>query len=275
MTHVSTNCDDRARQVALAVQKATGINRILLFGSRARGDYDAESDIDLLVVHPEDPDVENLCAQIAQEAVQGLYQNDISTDLILISPALFAKAQFGLNHVAAQAVKDGVTPMGEPYRPKSGEEPPRYRFRIEAMERSFHASGHFANLQRYMRPGESDYFGSQAQFSMFVGKDAQGALEHALKALIASSGQKYERIHDLVKLAQQAKQAIPDFQGLESPLSHLSAFAGAGVYRTPSLAQDVGELFAMAQADINHIFALVQEQGDFDPWSVKESDFRF
>ncbi len=156
-TQGDTPCDDRARRVALAVQQATGIDRILLFGSRARGDYHAESDIDLLVVHPEDRALADLCAQTAQTAVQKLYPDNIRTDVILISPALFATAQFGLNHVATQAVKDGVTPMGEPYRPQSGEQqqPPCHRFRIEAMERAFHASGHFANLQRYIRGGKA------------------------------------------------------------------------------------------------------------------------
>ncbi len=45
---VKTPYDNRARQVALAVQQAAGIEQVLLFGYRARGDYGATSDIDLI-----------------------------------------------------------------------------------------------------------------------------------------------------------------------------------------------------------------------------------
>ncbi len=124
-----TSYDDRARQVALAVQQATGVDRILLFGSRARGDYGPSSDIDLLVVHPEDREVAEACQATAQEAVQKLYTGAVSTDVFMTSPVLFASVQFGLNHIAAKAVKDGVTPKGNSYCPPTTEGPPRDPFK--------------------------------------------------------------------------------------------------------------------------------------------------
>ena len=45
-----------------------------------------------------------------------------------------------------------------------------------------------------------------------IGKNAQEAMEHALKALISAYGIRYERTHDLNKLLQQVNDADPGFQ---------------------------------------------------------------
>ncbi len=272
---VGTLFDDRARQVALAVQQATGINRVLLFGSRARGDYGPASDVDLLVVHPEDRAMAEICQETAQRAVQDLYDGAIRTDVVMISPELFASAQFGLNHVAAKAVKDGVTPMGYSYRPSPRERPPRDPFTLESMERALHARGEFRTLQRLMRPGETEYYDVRVEFDLAFGRAAQGTLEHALKALIASRRAEYARIHNLVELQTHAMETVPEFQGLKSPLPVLSLFAGGAIYGTPHLEQDIEELFALLQADVEHVFALIRGQGSFAPWQVRVSDFQY
>ncbi len=270
-----TSYDDRARRVALAVQQATGVDRILLFGSRARGDYSPASDIDLLVVHPEDRAVAEACRATAQEAVQKLYNGAVSTDVFMISPALFASVQFGSNHIAAKAVKDGVTPKGDSYCPSTTEGPPRDPFKLEAMERALHARGEFRTLQRLMRKGETEFYDSRVEYDMALGRAAQGTLEHALKALIASWRREYPPIHNLAELQSLATESALEFEGLKSPLDILSSFAGGAVYGTPQLEQDIEELFALVQADVEHVFALIQSQAGFDPWQVHLSDFQY
>ncbi len=271
----SKTYDDRARRVALAVQKATGVDRILLFGSRARGDYSPASDIDLLVVHPDDQTVAEVCRTVAKDAVQDLYKGAISTDVVMISPALFASMQFGLNHIAAKAVKDGVTPMGNPYRPSPAEGPPRDPFKLEAMERALHARGEFRTLQRLMREGETDFYDSQVEFDMAFGRAAQGTLEHALKSLIAAWRLEYDRKHNLAEFEAHATISVPEFRGLKSPVDKLSSFAGDAIYGTPQLEQGIEELFGLVQADVEQVFALIRSQGDCDPWQVSLSDFKF
>ena len=49
-----THHDPRTRQAA-AVARVPGVERVLLFGSRTRGDHRDDSDTDLLVVRPRDP----------------------------------------------------------------------------------------------------------------------------------------------------------------------------------------------------------------------------
>ncbi len=126
--------------------------------------------------------------------VQNLYNNTISPDVVMISPALFASVQFGLNHIAAKAVKDGVTPMGCAYHPSPGERPPSDPFKLESMERALHARGEFRTLQRLVRKGEVECYDSRVEFNLAFGRAAQGALEHALKALIACTRAEYARI---------------------------------------------------------------------------------
>lgn len=227
---VGTHCDDRALQVALAVQEATGIERILLFGSRARGDYKTESDIDLLIVHAQDGQTAEQCRQVARDAARQLYSGPIGTDVILVSPELFASVQFGLNHIAAKAVKDGVTPMGDSYPLPAGEAPRREPHQLEAMERVYHARVNFKTLERLMREGESTFYDSQDEFEMQFGNSAQSTLEHALKGLIASCREEFNRTHALDALKEHAESLILEFGGLQSPLAVLSAFAGGDIY---------------------------------------------
>ncbi len=199
----------------------------------------------------------------------------ISPDVVLISPALFATMQFGRNHIAAKAVKDGVTPMGYPYRPPPGEHPEQDPFRLEAMERALHARLQFTTLSALRREEIMDLFHSQEEFNVAFGNAAQGALEHTLRALMASWGKEYARIHDLIRLEADAREAIPEFQGLQSPVDMLSRFAGGEIYGTPDLEHDIEELFALVQADLAAIFDRVRLRSQFNPWTVRKSDFDF
>ena len=279
MLTVSTRHDDRARQVALAVQRSTGIETVLLFGSRARGDYGPDSDIDLLVVHPEDPGVFNACRREARRASARLYGEDIPTDLVVMSPAEFATMQFGLNHVAAKAARDGVTPMGFNYQPPAGGgAPPSSLHRRESMERALHSRLQFTQMQilqrglRTFQPGERD-IEDPVELDVMFGRAAQGALEHGLKAVLAAHGVEYQRIHDLVILEGDVARTDPDYRGLASPLAELSLFAGGDIYGTPQLTLPLPDLFERVRTDMDHLFALVEAQGGFDPWKVRKDDF--
>ena len=59
-----------------------------------------------------------------------------------------------------------------------------------------------------MREGEMDDYVSPEEFDVDFGEAAQGALEHALKSLIASQRQEYARLHDLVQLENHAEQVV-------------------------------------------------------------------
>ena len=91
-----------------------------------------------------------------------------------------------------------------------------------------------------------DDYVSPEEFDVDFGEAAQGALEHALKSLIASQRQEYARLHDLVQLENHAEQGcVPGFLGLASPAKTLSAFTGGEIFGTPDLARNIEKLFVM------------------------------
>ena len=165
--------------------------------------------------------------------------------------------------------------MGDSYRPPVGEAPRREPHQLEAMERAYHARVNFKTLERLMREGESTFYDSQDEFEMQFGNSAQSALEHALKGLIASCRQEFNRTHALDALKEHAESLVPEFGGLQSPLAVLSAFAGGDIYGTPDLEMDITLLYELLESDMVYLFDLIREQGDFDPWVVRKSDFRF
>ena len=118
MTATSTEqtFDPRACAVAQAVCDVVRADMILLFGSRARGDYRPDSDIDLLLI-PSDGPVGKAAYQKAHAAAlrkaEEIYGCPIGVDLLEMTSDQFAYFRRARNHVAGRAVKDGVTASGE------------------------------------------------------------------------------------------------------------------------------------------------------------------
>ena len=273
---LDTRHDTRARQVAVAVQQVPGVDLVLLFGSRARGDHHPTSDIDLLVTFKPDRDTETACRQAAQRAVQDVYANSVGVDLVRLDPAHFNFMQHGLNHVAAQAAQDGITPMGYHYlRPQTPSEPaPTEQHRRESMERALHARRNLSRLQREHKAGTDGYSEPQFEWETSLGEDAQAALEHALKAVLAAHGRKYPRIHDLEVLLSEVSEVLPSSFEIHSELKTLSAFAGGEIYGSPELNQDVDQLLHNTQADVVNLLRHCQEKAGYDPWTVTRADFK-
>jgi len=189
--------DPRARQVAAAAAQVPGVVRVLLFGSRARGDHHPGSDIDLLVVGDRTPAVADACRQAAARVARNVYTDPPAVDVTVLDTAHFDFMQYGLNHVAAHAAREGVTPMGEHYKPpKPSPDHLPESLRREAMERTAYARDNLLSLEETIQRGMSQ---PRIPFNRdrFLGLDAQGALEHALKTVIAAYGRPYVCTHNL------------------------------------------------------------------------------
>ena len=82
--------------------------KVILFGSRARGDGNAESDIDLVVVHPGPESKRELELRIRRLfAAQGF-----SMDLLVLTPEEFREMQGVANSAARIAAREGVVCYG-------------------------------------------------------------------------------------------------------------------------------------------------------------------
>lgn len=187
-TGVSGNADPRAVAVARAVYEAVGPESVILFGSRARGDYREDSDIDLMVICDGDMSNENYmkAQNAATRAVRNVYRRRHGVDLLPMDKREYLRCRGGINHVAAQAARDGVDMNGdkEEYEPDA--------------EQSFDwedVRQRVINTDRELITLSALIEGDVPQEA--IGFHAQQALENILKGWISAVGESYENTHDL------------------------------------------------------------------------------
>ena len=176
--------------------------------------------------------------------------------------------QHGINHVAAQAAREGNTPMGYRCQPPSEPRKPSLpeHHRRESMERAFHAVGRLNGLKGMFRLGPDSYHQREQweQWELTLGVYAQGALEQGLKAVIAAQGRAYARAHELTGLAAQTQRYVPDL-ALHSDLEAITISAPDTIYSTPDLKVDTYELMESVRRDMAQLFAICARKADFDP----------
>lgn len=79
--------------------------RIILFGSRARGDAQPDSDLDLLIVQAKQPGGSRW--QELRCLRQTLRSFPVAKDLLLFRPAEYEYWRNSLNHVVGRALREG------------------------------------------------------------------------------------------------------------------------------------------------------------------------
>ena len=190
---VKPGYDPKAKAVAEAVYDAVRPVAVILFGSRARGDYRDDSDVDLLVITADDaPDGWQsryvAASAAAHDKAEAVYGFMMGVDVVDMPESKFADCRRAKNHVAGQAVRDGVIVSQQPLPGES--QPPtnwpdiRQRFiaatrNIESLTLLIEANG----------PRED------------IGFHAQQAIENTLKAWISALNDSYGRTHDIGRLA--------------------------------------------------------------------------
>jgi predicted nucleotidyltransferase len=93
------------QQMVAALCAAGQPERVILFGSRARGDARPDSDFDLLIVQAEQPG--NSRWQELRCLRQALRHFPIAKDLLLFRPAEFEYWRDSLNHIVGRSLRDG------------------------------------------------------------------------------------------------------------------------------------------------------------------------
>jgi predicted nucleotidyltransferase len=81
--------------------------QVYLFGSRARGDACADSDVDLLIVDYKPFGHGHSRFQEINRVYQALSPFHVTTDVLLYSSEEFAKWQHSLNHVIGRCYREG------------------------------------------------------------------------------------------------------------------------------------------------------------------------
>ena len=185
--------DPKARSVAKAVYDALRPRSVILFGSRARGDFRRDSDVDLLIITDDDrmdKDEYMLARDAAHAKSAEVYgaRSPFGVDVLNMSAEKFRHCRRAKNHVAGQAARDGVDMNGDRI-PPDGQEPdnmPDIRQRVANARR---------NLGDMRKAVEVGGFSQEA-----IGFFAQQTLENVLKGWISALDDEYGNTHELDKL---------------------------------------------------------------------------
>jgi predicted nucleotidyltransferase len=107
MTEVEDNIGSIIRDIAETIVQASDPDRIIVFGSAARGDPGPDSDVDILVVEKESSfqggDRWNESCRIRK----ALRRFPVSIDVLLFTPEEVEKWKHSTNHVIARSVREG------------------------------------------------------------------------------------------------------------------------------------------------------------------------
>ena len=267
MSQRTVSYDHNALLVGRAVLAETSAEDVILFGSRARGDFHEDSDIDLLVIHPgplrfdpENDDTRVAFQRSAEKRARTLYGKPVLVQLAWFTVEEFDRMRRSLNHVTAIASEEGISmdggPASEQY-PGEGDYSDEWSV---TSDRCYHVRIHLQGLAGGVQLGHVD---------LILGQQAQQTLEHAIKALISAAGIRYRHIHDLIELDRDLRRAEPAFRySLQSPLELLSRYAGGEIYsrRPENSLGDRNELFRQVESDVRQIFGRIEELAGRDPW---------
>ena len=201
MTTATVKYDANALTLGQWVMRETGAEIAILFGSRARGDYRRDSDIDLLLVHPLWDEIRRRAKEAATAKAESLYGRWMEVNLAWFTPQEFEHLQRTINGVAAIAIEEGFTMDGQPAGNEYGNDQEDYSNESSQTEQRCHHTRSHLHLFR----GAIDL----AAANIMIGQQAHQTLEHAMKALISASGQRYPHHHDLVDLEQTMSPVRP------------------------------------------------------------------
>ena len=259
--------DARALCVAQSLRDAIDVECVILFGSRARGDWTERSDIDLMIIELEFPDLDRRMdiEVIGRNIVKQAYDIFMSVDFVYLTRAEYErKSVHTLNHVARFARREGIIMARNPEDFPDSDVPDDPDHCDESMERQLRiadANTHYRAMHTMMDAGLTDKVAAY---------NAHQVLEHAMKALISAQGHEYRHTHELGLLLGDIRANDSSLNFLpHSDLQQLSNFAGAtryGPLLTPI--SDYTDLANRVTDDLIRIYDEIGRLTGEDSWAV-------
>ncbi len=220
--------DVRALELAGRLQRLLPDTQVLLFGSRAIGDWRAGSDIDLAVIGGDSDEAEEALAQLYAAAPDDLPY----AQLFHFTTAEFVELRTSLPHVAGQVQRYGLTPTGEHLPLMDQDNPwPGVQQRLQGCRR------HLASALKDL--GSEDLVGAVY--------NAQMSLEIALKAACGAAHRNFRNVpsdhilNGLVDLLPATQAAMvtellpPGLLGQLTKFRHNSSYEGDLTIPWPSV----------------------------------------
>jgi HEPN domain-containing protein len=211
--------------------------RVILFGSRARGTARRDSDIDLLVVVDDATPPEKLSSRAGYQA----HRSRHAADVFPMRAATFERDRGIANTLAAEADADGIVVYGSPKGTCMKTPDPQARWNA---------------VERWLRVAERDRRMVVAAIEedppLYDGAafHCQQAVEKLLKGFLTLAGKRGGNTHSLEQLGSLAQQSFPDIAGLVAAASGWSDWVHVFRYPEENEPPEPGEAEIRAALDV-------------------------
>jgi HEPN domain-containing protein len=175
--------------------------RVILFGSRARGEASRDSDIDLLVIVDDDTPPEKLTSKSGYEA----HRSRRAADVFPMRAETFESERNIVNTLAAEADLDGVVVYGSPKG--SCMKTPDPRVRWQAVDDWLAVANEDRRVAALCLAADPPLRGVAAFH-------CQQAVEKLLKGFLTRAGKRGGKTHSLAQLGAGATASFPDIAEL-------------------------------------------------------------
>ena len=102
---------DELALIVRAIVASVHPDAVILFGSRARGDFRPDSDFDLALVAPDGTE-RRRCAMKAYEGIATVRGRSIGVDVVALTPQIIAAERDLPGSIARAVMRDGVPVYG-------------------------------------------------------------------------------------------------------------------------------------------------------------------
>ena len=252
--------DGRALRTARALQDVWTDATVILFGSRARRDWNDYSDIDLMLVGADTTRRVSAYLPPAYRVARREYGAEPpAIDVKCLSRQDFQEqVTYSRNRIGAVAYREGIIMDGyvpPTNEPESTARNPENSERAEMEERLMDAHIEYDEMHVLL---------DRKRYTKGCMYKAHQALEHGLKALIVAQERDYPHSHDLTSLARDC--------GIElrSDLQLLSEYAGGPRYGAPPFpALDFIRIANDVTDALSAIFQRAYELTGMNPWAME------
>ena len=226
--------DAKALAVARAVQQREQPELTILFGSRSRGDHDEDwSDIDIMLVADREANAaeREQAEEAAQAVVSASYGHHVPVQLVWCTLETFRHNRRYTNSLETNAVRDGIVMPKDPEQYGSShceDAETEYEYDWSTYENRLEdASDHLEAFRRLVEQGLSD---------QIIGLHTQGALEHAMKALLEAHRVEYRFNHEIGELLGNVRRVDPQMAEFRLSIDPdiYSRYAGRRAYVRPA-----------------------------------------
>ena len=258
---MTPSTDPQALVIARQIHRMAGADQTILFGSRARGDYRHNSDIDVLVIKNRPPEktwLEDL-RQRARHIQKAQMPQASGIDVLCMTEAEFLRDSHLRNNLANSIAKHGcrIMPDEQPNHRDHQNERTDWQDVRDRLKDATDAAGDLGLAL------EAGYISRMSDKG--VGRAGQTALENIYKAVLGASGFVYPSGgrdgHNLRLLVEQMRRDLPwpDDQPVPGEQhQYLTEFGGSALYAHEHTALDKERIAIDIAAAVSELGALVE-----------------